>query len=61
MSILGELLLLRDRFSSQLHWYDSTGNTAYFKSYFEESYETLQKPIWITEVRFLRLRPSAPS
>ncbi|ORY54468.1 glycosyl hydrolase catalytic core-domain-containing protein [Leucosporidium creatinivorum] len=32
-----------------LHWYDTADNTAYFKSYFEESYKTLQKPIWITE------------
>lgn len=37
----------------QLHWYDVATNTEYFKKYFTESYATLQKPIWITEVRFV--------
>jgi hypothetical protein len=60
VSIPGVQSSLADPFPSQLHWYDTASDTAYFKSYFEESYKTLQKPIWITEVRHALFSLSAP-
>jgi hypothetical protein len=32
-----------------LHWYDSSSNIDYFKSYIQGAYEQFNMPIWLTE------------
>lgn len=32
-----------------IHWYDSSSNVDYFKSYIQGAYDKFQKPVWLTE------------
>ncbi|GAA6017526.1 hypothetical protein JCM10207_008256 [Rhodosporidiobolus poonsookiae] len=45
--------------AAALHWYSDEFNTTAFKTYFQDAYQRLQRPIWITEFGVQRFTSSS--